>query len=80
MPFEFSVERTFEIAARLAEELHSGLADDAIKAQEREKEKPGSSYRPNKMRNRMKQAGLLKSWIAGMASKHKQLTEKKDNG
>jgi 2'-5' RNA ligase len=69
MPFEFSVARTFEIAVRLADELHQGLAQDLITAKAREAEKSGSSFRPKTALGRVKQAGNLVAWIKDMKNK-----------
>ena len=69
MPFEFSVEGTFEIAIKLADELDHGLAHDLITAKAREAAKQGSSFRPKTALGRVKQAGNLVAWIKDMKNK-----------
>ena len=73
MPFEFSAAREVEIAIKLADELHQGLAHDLITAKAREAEKQGSSFRPKTALGRVKQAGNLVAWIKSMKTKQRPL-------
>jgi 2'-5' RNA ligase len=69
VPFEFSAAREVEIAIKLADELHQGLAQDLATAEAREAAKRGSSFRPKTALGRVKQAGNLAAWIKDMKNK-----------
>jgi hypothetical protein len=73
VPFDMSEARRFEIAIKLARELHQGLAQDLATAKAREAEKQGSSFRPRNALLRVKLAGNLLTWIEDMETKQPKL-------